>query len=111
MLSQEALEELAPLSAEQQSIADWVVAGHSVFFTGCAGEVTYPLHASWGIHLFLPRRASTLAEPTITVVHQQVVASGTALPAQWCSSKVWQIDRSLPHTGVLRVQGPESLCC
>ncbi|CAL5220858.1 g2943 [Coccomyxa viridis] len=34
---QEVLEELAPLSVEQQSIADRVVAGHSVFFTGCAG--------------------------------------------------------------------------
>ena len=32
------MEELAPLSSEQQQIADRVVAGHSVFFTGCAGQ-------------------------------------------------------------------------
>lgn len=37
---QDALEELAPLSAEQQHIADRIVAGHSVFFTGCAGAVS-----------------------------------------------------------------------
>ena len=35
---QESMEELAPLSSEQQQIADRVVAGHSVFFTGCAGQ-------------------------------------------------------------------------
>lgn len=36
---QETLEELAPLSSEQQQIADRVVAGHNIFFTGCAGEL------------------------------------------------------------------------
>ena len=46
---QDAMEELAPLSAEQQHIADRVVAGHSVFFTGCAGAVStvlYIFHAT-----------------------------------------------------------------
>lgn len=38
------MEELAPLSAEQQHIADRVVAGHSVFFTGCAGAVSTALY-------------------------------------------------------------------
>ena len=41
---QDALEELAPLSAEQQHIADRVVAGHSIFFTGCAGAVSTVLY-------------------------------------------------------------------
>ena len=36
------MEELAPLSSEQQQIADRVVAGHSVFFTGCAGQRLSP---------------------------------------------------------------------
>ena len=43
---QESIEELAPLSSEQQQIADRVVAGHSVFFTGCAGQCCSP-PAKW----------------------------------------------------------------
>ena len=39
---QEGMEELAPLSSEQQQIADRVLAGHSVFFTGCAGQCFSP---------------------------------------------------------------------
>lgn len=37
-------EELAPLSGEQQRVADLVAAGRSVFFTGCAGA---GLSMSW----------------------------------------------------------------
>ena len=56
VLLQEVLEELAPLSVEQQSITDRVVAGHSVFFTGCAGALSRFLRALW-MHLYrsLPR--------------------------------------------------------
>lgn len=90
LVLQEAVEEPAPLSAEQQSIADRVVAGHSVFFTGCAGAV--PL--------------TPCSLPELRALHHGLHAR--TMYANFDNGRASAI-RS--HDGVSPEQGRASLCC
>jgi hypothetical protein len=73
---QDALEELAPLSAEQQHIADRIVAGHSVFFTGCAGAVSTVLY----IFHAIPRAGAAVTAGISAISCEHTFT--------WCSSSM-----------------------